>query len=90
MKDNDINIIPNYFSRKRASIVNLIRSYAFILIEIIRGVIMIPIYLQYIDSRLYGAWLATGSIIVLMGLSDFGLSSLIVQKAGSLYGKKRL
>jgi len=88
MKDNDINIIPNYFSRKRASIVNLIRSYTFILIEIIRGVIMIPIYLQYIDSRLYGAWLATGSIIVLMGLSDFGLSSLIVQKAGSLYGKK--
>jgi O-antigen/teichoic acid export membrane protein len=46
------------------------------------------LYLQYIDERLYGAWLASGSVIALLGLSDFGFSSVIIQKIANLFGKK--
>lgn len=75
-------------SRKNATIINLIRGYALVGIEIIRGILLIPLYLQYIDPRLYGAWMATGSVIALLGLSDFGFSSVIVQKVATLFGKK--
>ncbi|NQU33320.1 MAG: oligosaccharide flippase family protein [Bacteroidetes bacterium] len=86
MTENSVLSAPP--SRKRATIVNLIRSYANVIIEIIRGIVLIPLYLQFIDSRLYGAWMATGSIVALLGMSDFGLNSVIVQKIASLSGQK--
>ncbi len=54
----------------------------------IRGVVLIPIYLHHIDARLYGAWLATGSIVAFLGLLDFGFGSVIVQKSATLVGQK--
>jgi O-antigen/teichoic acid export membrane protein len=75
-------------SRKTATIVNLVRVYSTTIIEIVRGLILIPVYLQFIDARLYGAWLASGSIVALIGLSDFGMFSVITQKVAKIYGKK--
>jgi O-antigen/teichoic acid export membrane protein len=71
-------------SRKWATIVNLIRSYTGTVLDIISGILLVPLYLVYIDPRLYGAWMATGSIIALLGMSDFGLNSVIVQKIANL------
>ena len=75
-------------SRKIATIINLVRTYSNVLIEIVRGIVLIPIYLKFIDARLYGAWLATGSIVAFLGLSDFGLFSVITQKVARAFGKK--
>jgi O-antigen/teichoic acid export membrane protein len=44
--------------------------------------------LQFIDARLYGAWLATGSIVAILGLSDFGMFSVITQRVAVAFGKK--
>ncbi len=80
--------IPSMPSRKKATIINLTRDYASMGILIIRGFVLVPIYLDYIDARLYGAWLATGSIVAFLGLLDFGFSSVIVQKAANIGGQK--
>lgn len=80
--------IPSVPSRKKATIINLMRDYASMGILIIRGVVLVPIYLHYIDDRLYGAWLATGSIVAFLGLLDFGFSSVIVQKSATIGGQK--
>lgn len=55
---------------------------------VIQGIVLVPLYLHYIDARLYGAWLATGSIVAFMGLLDLGFSSVIVQKIATIAGQR--
>jgi O-antigen/teichoic acid export membrane protein len=52
----------------------------------VQGIVLVPIYLHYIDARLYGAWLATGSIVAVLGMLDFGFFSVIVQKTATIAG----
>jgi O-antigen/teichoic acid export membrane protein len=80
------NIIQ--FSRKKGTIALLATSYVSIALVIVKNIVMVPLYLSYIDNRLYGAWLATGSIIAYFGLLDFGLNGVLVQRVASNYGKK--
>lgn len=76
------------YSRKSGVIALLTSSYASIFLAIIKGIVLVPLYLHYIDNRLYGAWLATGSIVAYLGLLDFGFNGVIMQKAASAFGKK--
>lgn len=84
MEKNAISIPA---SRKKAAFINIIRDYTSIIFLIVQGIVMVPLYLHYIDARLYGAWLATGSIVAFLGLFDFGFSSVIVQKTAETVGK---
>jgi O-antigen/teichoic acid export membrane protein len=74
-------------SRKKGTIALIISSYSSLIIAIVKGLVLIPIYLYYIDDRLYGAWLATGSIIAYLGLLDFGLNNVLLQRVASSYGE---
>ena len=51
-------------------------------IQMMAGFLLVVIYLKVLGSELYGLWLATGGVLSMMGLMDFGLSSLIAVKAG--------
>ena len=75
-------------SRKRATIFNLARDYTSMGLLIIRGIVLVPIYLHFIDSRLYGAWLASGNIVAFLGLLDFGFTSVIVQRIANTAGQR--
>ncbi len=63
-------------------------SQIFALLSIARGFILIPVCLKYIPVETYGAWLAIYGGLTLIGLSSFGLNSLIIQKTSVLYGAK--
>lgn len=82
---NEISITA---SRKRAALINLITNYSSIGLLIVQGILLVPIYLRYIDPRIYGAWLATGSVVGYLGLLDFGFNSIIVQKVAYVAGQK--
>lgn len=86
LTDNSgITFVP---SRKRATIINLTRDYASMVLLVVQGIVLVPFYLHYIDARLYGAWLATGSIVAFLGLLDFGFSSVIVQRCATIAGER--
>lgn len=55
-------------------------------LNIVRGLVLVPLYLHYVGEGLYGAWLASGSIVAYLGLCDCGLNSVIIQKVGEAYG----
>ena len=65
-------------------------SYALIGLNLIQGILFVPLYLHYIGSLLYGAWLATGSIISYLSLFDLGLNSVIMQKVAEADGANDL
>jgi len=74
-------------SRKKAVIFNLLSHYTNIILVVVQGIILVPLYLSHIDARLYGAWLATGNIVAYLELLDFGFYSIIVQKIAKMAGE---
>ena len=47
---------------------------------IVNGIVMVPIYFKYMSISTYGAWLATGNVIAMLGILESGFSFVITQK----------
>jgi O-antigen/teichoic acid export membrane protein len=47
---------------------------------IINGIILVPIYFTFMSVSTYGAWLATGNVVAMLGLVESGFSSVVTQK----------
>ncbi|MBK8637472.1 MAG: oligosaccharide flippase family protein [Chromatiaceae bacterium] len=62
--------------------------YFTILYAILSGVVLVPLYLQFLSLDVYGAWLAASNVIAWMSIVDPGLSSVIMQKASVAYGRE--
>ena len=57
------------------------------LLAIIQGVVLVPLYLRYIGGIQYGQWLALGSIVAMLGLIDLGVTSLATQRTAFFHGR---
>jgi O-antigen/teichoic acid export membrane protein len=75
-------------SRRRATVANLAYQYASLTLGIIGGLILVPLYLRFIDIGLYGAWLASGNTIAWLALMDPGLNELLRQQVAKFYGER--
>lgn len=84
---NNLSKNTHTTSRKKGTVALIVTSYASLAIAIVKGIVLVPLYLYYIDERFYGAWLATGSIVAYFGLLDLGLNGVLVQRVASTYGK---
>ena len=73
-------------SRKRTSLVNLGFHAWSIGMVFVSGVVLVPLYLRHIPIDLYGAWLASGNVLVWMTLADPGVSLVLQQRVASAYG----
>lgn len=67
-------------STYKASIFNYLFNSVNAVIMIVNGIIMVPIYFHYMSVSTYGAWLATGNVVAMLGLIESGFSSVITQK----------
>ncbi|MCM1139125.1 MAG: oligosaccharide flippase family protein [Muribaculum sp.] len=47
---------------------------------IVNGIIMVPLYFEYISLPVYGAWLGSGNVVSMLGLLEAGFASVITQK----------
>ena len=77
-------------SRKRAALLQAAGGYINTTIVIVQGLLMIPLYLKFIGIHTYGLWLASGGILGMMGLVNFGVSSLLIQRVAKSYGQQDL
>jgi O-antigen/teichoic acid export membrane protein len=71
-------------SRRKASQWHLFFLYTNFVFSLIKGVLIVPLYLRYMEPRLYGAWLACGGIIVYLSLCEFGVNRVLIQKVAVL------
>ena len=67
-------------STYKASIFNYIFNSVNTVIMIVNGIIMVPLYFHYMSVSTYGAWLASGNVISMLGLIESGFASVITQK----------
>lgn len=72
----------------RASIYNYVFNSVNAILMIVNGIIMVPLYFKYMSVATYGAWLATGNIIAMLGLLESGFSFVITQKLSFTIAQK--
>lgn len=76
-------------STYKASVYNYLFNSINAIIVIINGIVMVPIYFHYMSVSTYGAWLATGNMVAMLGLLESGFSSVITQKMASAIGANK-
>lgn len=73
-------------SRRRAALSTLIFTYINAGIALVNGIILVPLYLNHFALGVYGAWLASGNAISLLGVLDAGLNTVVAQRLGNAAG----
>lgn len=67
---------------------NVVFGYVNIALALVRNILLVPLYLQFITLEMFGAWLATGSALINIVMTDFGLAGATLQRIAYLDGKK--
>jgi O-antigen/teichoic acid export membrane protein len=67
---------------------NFVFHYSTFLYNILIGVILVPIYINYIPNDLYGYWLVSGNILSWISIVDPGFAMIIQQRIGFNYGAR--
>ena len=76
---------------------SLLFLYTSLSLVIIRQLILIPLYLRlpnpqhpFIEFHEWGAWEATGGVLVYLTIVDFGIMGVITQRTSAIYGAGNL
>ena len=67
---------------------NFIFQYGYVLTNIINSFLLLPLYVEYIDTAMLGLWFATGNILGWLAMSDPGIGDVMQQKIAELLGKE--
>lgn len=76
-------------SRKAGAISNTVFSALTTIVAIVNGIVLVPLYLTFIDAEQYGVWLATGNVLAWLTIIDPGVGDLARQQVSMLYGARR-
>jgi Na+-driven multidrug efflux pump len=74
-------------SRKKNTFIHLAFSYVNFTIAFFNGILIVPLYLRYIDATTYGVWLATGNILTWLTIADPGTSNVTIQRIAKTAGR---
>ncbi|MBM3883702.1 MAG: hypothetical protein FJ280_16225 [Planctomycetes bacterium] len=66
--------------KRHAAIANLSFNMAAVAVNVVIGLLMVPLYLRHMDVAAYGAWLASGGIVAMLGLCESGLATVLTQR----------
>lgn len=75
-------------NKRFAAFVNISFGFAGLGFNIISGLFFVPFYLRHIDDATYGAWLASGGVVAILGIAESGLSTVLTQKLASAFGEQ--
>jgi len=65
---------------KKSILILSMGSYLTMGVDLIQNLILVPIYINYFGTELYGLWIATGGIVSTFAFLDLGIASLSIQK----------
>lgn len=57
-------------------------------ILILQGFLLIPLYIHYLGTDLYGYWLASGGVLAWFSMVDVGSAAITRQRCAQAYGKQ--
>ena len=72
--------------RRKSALIQFFGAQGLMVLAMVQGVFLVPLYLKYIGAAQYGQWLSLGSMVTMLGLIDLGVTSLVIQKTGYFHG----
>jgi O-antigen/teichoic acid export membrane protein len=67
---------------------NYIFQYGYVFTNIFNSIILLPLYVMFINAETLGVWLATGNILAWLTMADPGIGDVLQQKVAELNGSK--
>ena len=74
--------------RRRAALTTFMGSSANMFAASLQAILLTPLVLHRVGAPLYGAWMASGEILVWMLAFDFGIPNLLVQRVGAAHARE--
>lgn len=74
-------------SRRRGALVMLLGGYANLLLLVVQGLVLVPLYLRELGSETYGAWMASGDLLGWLAVLDMGISGISGQRMAAAHGR---
>jgi O-antigen/teichoic acid export membrane protein len=90
MTEKRLPAAPPAAGRTRAALISLLTSYVGAGIAIVKGVVLVPLYLRTLGVDVYGAFLASANVVGLLGIVDFGVSAVLYQRLAAAWGARDL
>jgi len=73
--------------RKRAVYIQATFGFIRQFTTIVRGLLLVPLYINFIGVNLYGLWLASGGVLIWMAMLELGVGTGIGQRMAYNYAK---
>lgn len=73
-------------SRRHATLTNIVFSYGTVIATLAQALLLVPLYLAYIDRNIYSSWLVSGSILNYLSMLDVGLADVARQRIAKAFG----
>ncbi len=67
---------------------NYVFQYGYVFTNIFNALLLLPLYVKFIDAATLGVWLATGNILAWLTMADPGIGDVLQQKIAELNGSK--
>lgn len=74
-------------SRTKSATIQFFGNMVLMLLSMIQGLLLVPLYLGFVGSYWYGAWLALAGSMMLLGMADMGISSLVIQQSAVMHSR---
>jgi O-antigen/teichoic acid export membrane protein len=74
-------------SRRRTVLATLSGSTLVTAIVAVQAIVLAPLFLRELGAPLYGAWLASGELLVWILAFDLGLPNLLIQRIGAAHAR---
>src|SRR3954449_195549 len=68
---------------------NFVFQYGWVLTNVFNSLILLPLYIKYINTNTLGVWLATTAILNWMTLADPGIGEVLQQNLAEYRGRKQ-
>jgi O-antigen/teichoic acid export membrane protein len=76
------------YNRKKATITQAFGGYILTGIGLFQGLLLLPIYLSYIEVGAYGYWLTINSLLAIINIFNFGVNEIVVPHMAKSYADK--
>lgn len=83
-------MVPEIPHRRKTTWWLFLSHQTLLLLAMVRTLVLVPVYLKFISGETFGAWLAIAGVIAVLGMADFGLSGLMLQRIAQLLGSGSL
>lgn len=78
---------PAARSRRRGAAISLAGASAGMVLLIVQGLLLVPLYLHYLGAGSYGAWLASGEVLGWLAVLDLGIAGISSQRMAAAHGR---